>query len=94
MFQQAGQFNQDIRKWDVRPGASFTNMFLNTTVMTATYGTHPYYSQSPRREFFYAADVETLESVEFPTEPSGQNCPLAMQNRGLAHRLWRRKPMG
>jgi len=70
MFQQSGNFNQNIRKWDVRPGASFTNMFLNTTAMTATYGTHPYYSQSPRREFFYAADVETLESVEFPTEPS------------------------
>ncbi|WP_375247722.1 BspA family leucine-rich repeat surface protein, partial [Planktomarina temperata] len=70
MFQQAGRFNHDIRKWDVRPGATFTNMFLNTTAMTATYGTHPYYSQNPRREFFYAADVETLESVEFPTEPS------------------------
>ena len=66
MFQQMGQFNQDIRKWDVRPGASFTHMFLNNTAMTATYGTHPYYSRSPRREFFYAAEVATLEDIAFP----------------------------
>ncbi|MDB4091740.1 BspA family leucine-rich repeat surface protein, partial [bacterium] len=66
MFQQANAFNQDIRKWTVTAAASRTNMFQNAPAMTAVYGTHPLYGVTPRREFFYADNVATLEELAFP----------------------------
>ena len=41
-------------------------MFLNAPAMTAVYGTHPLYGDTPRREFFYADNVATLEELAFP----------------------------
>ena len=70
MFQQANAFNQDIRKWTVTAAVDRTHMFLNAPAMTAVYGTHPLYGDTPRREFFYANNSANLENVEFPTEPS------------------------
>ena len=66
MFQRANAFNQDIRKWTVTAAASRTHMFLNAPAMTAVYGTHPLYGDTPRREFFYADNVATLEELAFP----------------------------
>ena len=66
MFQQANAFNQDIRKWTVTAAANRTKMFLNAPAMTAVYGTHPLYGDTPRREFFYADNVATLEELAFP----------------------------
>jgi surface protein len=66
MFQQANAFNQDIRKWTVTAAANRTNMFQNAPAMTAVYGTHPLYGVTPRREFFYADNVATLEELAFP----------------------------
>ena len=43
-----------------------THMFLNAPAMTAVYGTHPLYGDTPRREFFYADNVATLEELAFP----------------------------
>ena len=66
MFQRANAFNQDIRKWTVTAAASRTHMFLNAPAMTAVYGTHPLYGDTPRREFFYVDNVATLEELAFP----------------------------
>ena len=49
VFQQANAFNQDIRNWQIDAGDLLTNIFLNSPAMTATYGTHPLYADTPRR---------------------------------------------
>ena len=66
MFDQAISFNQDIRKWQIDSGANLLNMFNANPAMATAFGTHPLYAATPRREFFYAPDVATLEELTFP----------------------------
>lgn len=71
MFDQAISFNQDIRKWQIDSGDQILNIFNANPAMATAFGTHPFFGNTPQREFFYAPDLATSESVAFPTAPLG-----------------------
>ncbi|WP_438974470.1 BspA family leucine-rich repeat surface protein, partial [Planktomarina temperata] len=70
MFKDVQFMNADLRPWEVGPTATLTNMFDNALSQQGQFNTHPFFGNTPRREFFYARDVATLEDLYFPNEPN------------------------
>ena len=70
MFKDVLFMNADLRHWEVGPTATLTNMFDNALSQQGQFNTHPFFGNTPRREFFYARDVATLEDLYFPNEPN------------------------
>ena len=84
MFKDALFMNADLRRWEVGPTATLTNMFDNAQSQQAKFNAHPFFGNTPRREFFYARDVATLEDLNFPNEP---NVAIAFNPATLAYNV-------
>jgi surface protein len=70
MFRDTWWISADLRRWEVGPTASLTDMFNGAINQHGNFSTHPFFGNTPRREFFYAPDVATLEHLNFPNEPN------------------------
>ena len=59
-------------------------MFDNAQSQQAKFNAHPFFGNTPRREFFYARDVATLADLNFPNEP---NVAIAFNPATLAYNV-------